>query len=303
MFAGLFTALITPFDDDLRLDLESFTNLLQVQNTSGVDGVVIAGSTGESASISNDELGTLISSAQSYRSKDFKVIASIGSNNTQASLTKLQAAQSAGVDGVLVVNPYYNRPTEDGIIGHFKAISDASNCPIIVYNVPKRTGFNISDELIAKLFELPNICCLKDASGDLSRPANILDLVGEKADANVSITQLSGDDATMVAFNAMGGAGLISVISNIIPEVLVRIQSLTRANNFAGAAKLYFRYHKLIKSMGVETNPGPVKYAAFRQGLIKNPGLRLPLAGLRPESRVIVEDAMRKCVHNSKIAS
>lgn len=301
MFKGLFTAVITPFNTKYQLDLESFAKLVKCQKDAGVDGIVVTGSTGESASVTNLELAKLLEIATEFRSAEFKIIASVGTNSTTTTLEKLEIAKSFGVDGVMVVNPYYNRPTEDGLLAHFRVVAEASNCPIIVYNVPARTGSDIPDELIAQLFRIPNICCLKDATSNLARPANLARMVGAGTKENPSVTQLSGEDPTAVAFNAMGGSGLISVSSNIIPGELKEIQSLMAENNFEGALALHLKYNELHKALFCETNPGPIKYAAFKMGLISSPTLRLPLAELRPESAMLVEKAISNCVKNAKL--
>lgn len=301
MFKGLFTAFITPFNEDSSLDLASFRRLVEFQVSSGVDGVVVAGSTGEGTSLTNAELSQLLSIACEYRSEKFKIISSISTNNTVTTLEKLKVSEQFAIDGVMVIAPYYNKPKEEGILRHFKAISDASNHPIIAYNHPGRTGIDMSDELLVRLFRSTKVCCIKDATTNLDRPLNLHSSISDGDYENRIITQLSGDDSTSLAFNAMGGDGLISVASNTVPDVMRKIQDFTLKNDFTSALGLHKKYTPLFKALCSETNPTPIKYLAFKMGIIDSYHLRLPLCELSNDNKILIDQAIEKYNTHSKI--
>lgn len=280
MFSGLFTAVATPFDNKFRFDAESFERLISFQATHGADGVVIAGSTGESPTVTQEEFTSMLKIASAYKSTTFKVIASIGSNCTVTTLHKLQLAESLSVDGMMAVAPYYNRPNAYGLYEHFRVIAEESSLPIMLYNIPARTGIDMSDELIARLAQLKNIVALKDATGDLARP---IDLASKLQGS--SFKQLSGEDATAVAFNASGGVGVVSVTSNIAPQKVQEVQKLTAKNDYVGALRLNQELYSLHKAMFLETNPAPVKYALYRMGIFSSYQVRMPLTPLSSDAK------------------
>ncbi|MFT6331936.1 MAG: 4-hydroxy-tetrahydrodipicolinate synthase [Lentimonas sp.] len=269
LFSGLNTALITPFKNG-KIDEAAFEKLIELQIANGAHGIVPCGTTGESPTLNYDEHNLLIELAVKIANKRVNVIAGTGSNSTAEAIELTKHAKKVGADGALLVAPYYNKPTPEGLYQHFKAINDNCDIPQIIYNIPGRSVVNISDEIIAKLAKLKNIVGIKDATGDLSRVASLRVLV----DADFSI--LSGEDKTVVGFNAMGGNGVISVLANIAPKLCASLQNLTLKGNFAEALKLQNQLVKLNESMFLETNPIPVKYAAYLAGICENE-IRLPL--------------------------
>lgn len=288
MYQGAFTALITPFKDN-KVDYNSFAKLLSHQIESEIHGLVLLGSTAESMNISRDEKNQLIEmtldAAKSANHRP-KVIVGAGSNSTNKTLENTLIAEKMGADAVMLVCPYYNKPTQDGIYQHFKFVHDNSNIPIILYTVPGRTVSNIEEETALKLFELKNIIGIKDATGDLLRPAR-MHLKNNRA------MQLSGEDATMVMFNLAGGKGVISVVSNVIPHIVLKIQNLSLAGNFQAAQAIAAMYQELFDLLFIETNPIPVKYFAYKLGLIETPEMRLPLTSLSEKNRALIDTYLK----------
>jgi 4-hydroxy-tetrahydrodipicolinate synthase len=212
--------------------------------------------------------------------------AALGANNTEEAIHFTKHAKEAGADAALVVAPYYNKPTPEGIYQHYKAINDAVDIPIIIYNIPGRSVINIADDNLARLAKLPNIVGVKDATGDLARVSTL------RAKAGKDFIQLSGEDMTMVPFNAAGGTGCISVVSNIAPRACADIQAATLAGDFRKALELHDKLVELITAMFCETSPGPVKHAASLMGL-SGPELRLPLVQASDDSKAKVKKAMQ----------
>lgn len=278
---GCITALVTPFKNDV-IDLDAFEKLLNLQISAGVSGVVVGGTTGESPTISDAEREQLIKIAVKLCKGKILVFAGTGSNSTQKTVDDSKAAQALGVDGVMVVAPYYNKPTQEGLYQHFNAVNEAISIPIIVYNIPGRSVVNISDATLARLANLENIAGLKDATGDLSRPVMLRATVGDEL-----MCMLTGDDPTMVSFNAAGGVGVISVISNIMPKEIVRIQKLCADNDFQQAAIEHCKLIEFIQALFCETNPTPTKYALSLMGLM-DADVRLPLVELNSSSKELI---------------
>ncbi|KIE04147.1 4-hydroxy-tetrahydrodipicolinate synthase [Candidatus Jidaibacter acanthamoeba] len=290
MFKGLLTALITPFIKG-EVDYESFARFLRWQIKSKVHGLVVLGSTGEGATIGDEERTALIKlSRKEIDNSGTKIplIVATGSNSTIKTLQYTEKAKELGADAALIVCPYYNKPSQQGMYEHFKYINDSINLPIFVYNVPGRTIVNINNETIAKLAELKNIVGIKDATGDLSRPLSLKAMLSDN-----DFLQLSGEDATSAAFNLNGGKGCISIIGNIFPEAMSNIQNLTLSGQYAEAVKELEKYQKIIDLMYCETNPIPVKYAAFRMGLISTPELRLPLLTLTHPNCIKIDNELK----------
>jgi len=277
-FSGLYTAIITPFKNN-QIDQESLAKIIKFQIDGGVEGIVVCGTTGESPTLSHKEHKRVIKMAVELVGGKIKVIAGTGSNCTAESVELTQYAKEVGADAALVVAPYYNKPTEDGLYQHFATL-EKCGLPIIIYNIPGRSVIDISDELIAKLSLLQNIVGVKDASGDLARVPKLISLLKDRE--NFSI--LSGEDLTTVGFNAMGGDGLISVTSNIKPKEIKEIQQKCQDNDFIGAKILQNKLTSLHLSLFSETNPIPVKYACSLVGLCEKE-IRLPLDS--PNSKVI----------------
>jgi len=285
MFFGSIPALITPFSDG-KVDDEAFQRFVEWQISQGSNALVPCGSTGESATLSHDEHERVIRLCVEATHGRIPVIAGTGSNSTSEAISLTQSAQRSGVDGALIVTPYYNKPTQEGLYRHFKAIHDSSEIPIIIYNIPGRTGVDMSVDTMARLAELPRIVGVKDATNDLSRPTRTRHAIGAE------FCQLSGEDPTATAFLAQGGQGCISVTANVAPAACAALQAAWRAGNFSEVARLRDLLTPLNVALFVEINPVPVKYAVSLLGYCA-PSLRLPLIEASASTRATVEAAMR----------
>jgi 4-hydroxy-tetrahydrodipicolinate synthase len=286
LFSGLYTALITPFKND-KIDEASFEKSIEFQIKNNVDGIIPCGTTGESPTLTHHAHNLTIELAVRIANKRIKVIAGTGSNSTAEAIMTTSYAKKAGADAALVVAPYYNKPTAEGIYQHFKAINDNCDIPIIVYNIPGRSIVNISDENLAKLSKLKNIVGVKDATGDLARVAALRLLV----DKDFSI--FSGDDTTAVGFNAMGGSGMISVTANIAPKLCSDLQKATKNGDYKTALEIQDQLTALNLTMFSETNPIPVKYAASLMGICKQE-IRLPLTNPSDEVQERIKNELVK---------
>jgi len=285
MFTGIYTALITPFKNN-KIDEQAFADFIEWQIAQGVHGVVPCGTTGESPTLSYEEHNRLISLCVEVANGRVKVLAGTGANSTDEAIMLTEHAKKAGADGALIVSPYYNKPTGEGIYRHYKAIAEAVDIPIILYNVPGRSVVDIKDETIARLAKIPNIIGNKDATGDLARVSSLRNLVGTE------FLQLSGEDMTAIAFNSLGGVGCISVTANIAPKLCAEVQNLTLTGDYAQALLLHDKMIKLHQIMFCETSPGPVKYAASLMGKCL-PDLRLPLVEPSDENKQKIEAILR----------
>ena len=283
-FKGSITALITPFKDG-KVDARALQKLVEWQIDQGTHGLVPCGTTGESPTLTHDEHRRVVELCVEAAAGRVPVIAGTGSNATAEAIELTHHAQSAGADGVLVVTPYYNKPTQEGLYLHFKAINDCADVPIIIYNIPGRSVIDMSVETMARLFKLKNIVGLKDATANMSRASL------QRAALGTDFIQLSGEDATALGFMAHGGQGCISVSANVAPALCAEFQLACLAGNFKLALQLQDRLMPLHDALFVESNPGPVKYAASRLGLC-SADTRLPLAPLAPASRKKVDDAL-----------
>jgi 4-hydroxy-tetrahydrodipicolinate synthase len=268
-FKGIYTALITPFKNG-KVDEKAFQSFVEWQVKEGVHGLVPVGTTGESPTLTHDEHNRVIDLCIEAARGKVPVMAGTGSNSTAEAIYSTLHAKKAGADAALIVAPYYNRPTQEGIYQHFKALNDATKFPLIVYNIPGRSGVNINDDTLARLAQLPYIVGVKDATGDLARVPTL------RAKLKKKLSLLSGEDMTAVAFNASGGEGCISVVSNIMPKRCAEVQNACLKGDFTKALKLHEPMVDLISAMFCETSPGPVKFAASLMGRCK-PDLRLPL--------------------------
>jgi len=282
MFKGVYTALITPFTAKGTVDEAAFQKFVEWQIGQGVHGLVPCGTTGESPTLTHDEHNRVIDLCVEVARGRVPVMAGTGSNSTDEAIMTTRHAKKAGADCVLVVAPYYNKPNQEGLYQHFKAINDAVDIPIILYNVPGRTIVDIKDETIARLAELPNIVGLKDATGDLARPYTL------RAKLKKDFCLLSGEDMTAVAFNVSGGQGCISVASNIMPKACAEVQEACLKKDYVSALTLHDRLVALNSVLFCETSPAPVKYAASLMGkCLAN--LRLPLVGVSESSQKEIE--------------
>ncbi len=276
MFHGTMTALVTPFSNG-AIDEESFRAHLERQVEAGVNGVVPAGTTGEAATLSFDEHKQVIRIAVEQVAGRIPVIAGTGSNNTAESIELTAAAKSLGADGALLISPYYNKPTQEGIFQHYKAVADAVHLPQLAYNVPGRTHSNIQPETVGRLSQIANIVGIKDAT------ANMEQLVHTMAACEGRIEFYSGDDASVMPFMALGGDGVISVASNIAPQTMLALTDAMRAGDLQAARRVQFAMRGLNKMLFVQANPIPVKAACHLLGWMPDE-LRLPLLPLAGES-------------------
>jgi len=283
-FRGSFTALITPFRNG-AVDEKAFRNLVEWQIAEGTHGLVPVGTTGESPTLSHDEHKQVVEWCVDQTRGRVPVIAGAGSNSTKEAIELARHAEEAGADGVLVVAPYYNKPTQEGLYQHFKAINDAIGIPIILYNIPGRSVIDISVETMKRLYELKNIAGVKDATANLARISQQREAMGP------DFNQLSGEDITALGFMAHGGHGCISVTSNVAPRLCAEFQNACLRGDYAAALAYQDKLAPLHINLFVEANPAPAKYAAALLGKCEEE-LRLPLVPLSEKARPIVRRAM-----------
>jgi 4-hydroxy-tetrahydrodipicolinate synthase len=287
LFKGVFTALITPFSNG-KVDETAFRKLVEWQIAEGIHGLVPCGTTGESPTLTHDEHNRVIEICVEAAKGRVPVIAGTGSNSTDEAILMTRHAEEVGADAALIVSPYYNKPTQEGIYQHFKAIHNATKLPIIVYNIPGRSVVDIKDETMARLAELPRIVGIKDATGDLARISSLRVLL-----KGTPFSYLSGEDGTAVSYNAQGGNGCISVTANIAPRQCVELQEATFAGDYAKALVLHEKLVQLHQAMFCETSPSPVKYAASVLGLCAA-DVRLPLVQPSDAAKARVKDALEQ---------
>lgn len=285
MINQTYTALITPFINN-KIDEKSLEELIELQIEGNIDGLVICGTTGESPTLSHEEHKLMLKLAVEIANGRIKIIAGTGSNSTNEAVMMTSYAKKVGVDSCLVVTPYYNKPTAQGIYEHFKIIA-AEKLPVIIYNIPGRSVINMTDENIAKLAKLPGIIGIKDATGDLARVATLRQLIDK------DFLYLSGEDVTALGFNAMGGNGIISVTSNIAPKLVSKLQKLSLEGNFTEALKIQDQLTNLHKALFSESNPIPVKYAASLMGLCSNE-IRAPLCLPSKATQNLIQQELEK---------
>ncbi|KAF0222406.1 MAG: dihydrodipicolinate [Rhodospirillaceae bacterium] len=284
MFKGSITALITPFRDG-SVDDSAFQDFVAWQIAEGTHGVVPCGTTGESPTLSHDEHKRVVELCVEVAKGKIPVIAGTGSNSTDEAIALTRHAKAAGADAALVVAPYYNKPSQEGLFRHYEAIVNAVDLPVIVYNIPGRSVVNISVETFARLAKLPNIVGVKDATADLARPLQMRVALGDK------FCQLSGEDATATAFNAQGGVGCISVTSNIAPKLCADMQNAWAAGDLATCFAIRDKLMPIHDAMFCETSPAPVKYAASLLGKSTDQ-VRLPLVPASDAARTKVKAAL-----------
>ncbi|MDQ2089859.1 4-hydroxy-tetrahydrodipicolinate synthase [Marimonas arenosa] len=285
MFKGSIPALVTPFKNG-ELDLETLEKLVEWHIGEGSHGFVPVGTTGESPTLSHREHDAVVETVVKAAAGRVPVIAGAGSNSTVESMRLAQAAEKAGADGILVVTPYYNKPTQGGLIAHFRAVHDCCNLPIIIYNIPGRSVVDMSPETMGELAKLSRIVGVKDATGDLSRVPK------QRITCGTDFIQLSGEDATALGFNAHGGTGCISVTANVAPRLCAEFQNATLAGDYAKALELQDRLMPLHIAIFVEPGLAGAKYAMSKLGLC-NDEVRLPLVGISDTTKAQIDDAMR----------
>jgi 4-hydroxy-tetrahydrodipicolinate synthase len=286
MFTGCGTALVTPFRQDLSLDEDALRRLVRRQIDAGINFLVPCGTTGESPTLTSAEQRRVVEiTIEEARPRKIPVVAGAGGANTAHVIEMAREFQALGANGILSVTPYYNKPTQEGLYQHYKAIAAAISLPIIVYNIPGRTGVNVEPATLKRLAEIDNIVAVKEASGNISQMAVVIESVPPK------FSVLSGDDAITLSLMALGGHGLISVSSNQIPAEMTRIVQLALANDFAAAREIHKRYFRLLDANFIETNPGPVKAAMALMGLLE-PVWRLPMVPPKPENLAKIRSAL-----------
>jgi 4-hydroxy-tetrahydrodipicolinate synthase len=283
-FRGSFTALVTPFQNG-SVDEKAFRALVAWQIDEGTNGLVPVGTTGESPTLSHDEHKLVVEWCVAEARGRVPVIAGAGSNSTREAIDLAQHAEEAGADAVLVVTPYYNKPTQEGLYQHFKAINDAIGIPIFIYNIPARSVVDMSVDTMKRLSELKNIVGVKDATANLVRVSQ------QRAALGPDFIQLSGEDATALGFMAHGGQGCISVTSNVAPRLCSEFQSACLRGDYAAALKLQDKLMPLHQNLFIETSPAPVKYALSLVGKCDD-ALRLPMVTLSDKSKTAVREAM-----------
>jgi 4-hydroxy-tetrahydrodipicolinate synthase len=277
VFEGVFTALVTPFRDG-EVDEPALRELVELQVAAGVDGVVPCGSTGEAATLSHAEHGRVVQIVVEAARRRIRVLAGTGSNNTRESIELTRHAKTVGADGALLISPYYNKPTQEGIVAHYTAIAHDTGFPLVVYNIPGRTASNILPATLARLADVEHIVGVKESCGDIAQISEAI------AECPESFTFLSGDDALTLPMLAVGGRGVISTISNLAPREVLEMVRCFQAGDAGRALKLHQRLLPLIRALFCETNPIPVKAALVLQGRIRDE-IRLPLTRLSQANR------------------
>ena len=285
VFKGSCTAIVTPFDDS-GIDFDRLKKNLDFQYENGTSAVVVCGTTGENATLGNDEYLELVRAAIRDNDGRMQIIAGVGSNNTLSALKRAEYAKAAGADAILMVTPYYNKTTQQGLYEHFTYVADRVEIPMILYNVPSRTGIGLKPETCRRLSEHPNINGIKEASGDIALGAKIRSLCGDE------LFIWSGNDDCTVPLMALGALGVISVASNIVPGAIAKLCSLCLAGDYVSATDLFIKYADLISALFVETNPIPVKAAMNLMGMDSGI-LRLPLVSISQENRAKLSAVMR----------
>ncbi|MDD4997473.1 MAG: 4-hydroxy-tetrahydrodipicolinate synthase [Syntrophales bacterium] len=286
MIRGAIVAIVTPFKDG-KVDEEALRRLIDEQIANGTDGISPCGTTGESTTLSHEEHDRVIEVTVEAVNKRVPVIAGTGSNSTAEAVRLTKHAWKAGADAALMVCPYYNRPTQEGLYRHYRAIAEEVPIPIVIYNIPGRTGTNLQTETLARLAEIPNIVGVKEASGSLKQMSDVVRLCGP------DFSVLSGDDIFTLALMAIGGAGVISVISNVAPRDMAEMVDSFSAGDLSKARMLHHKMSPLIDALFLETNPIPVKAALAMMGKITYE-LRLPLCRMGEKNEAILKKEMQR---------
>lgn len=287
IFTGMATAIVTPMHTDGSIDYEALGRFVEFQIGSGINGLVVMGTTGENATIEPEDQKKVIAYTVEKVAGRVPVIAGTGTNNTEHVLHNTRNACQVGADAVLVVTPYYNKATQNGLVTHFTAVADESTLPVILYNVPSRTGCNLLPKTVAKLSEHPNIAAIKEATGSLAQMIEIMHLCGDKIDV------YSGEDGLTVPMMAMGAKGTISVLSNVAPRQSVAMTDACLRGDYAAAAKMQCDLLPLINALFSEVNPIPAKAATAAMGFGAD-ALRLPLTSMEEHNRAVLFAEMRK---------
>ena len=286
LFHSSYTALLTPFKDN-KVDYSSYKELIDFQINNGTHGLVPVGTTGESPTLSHDEHKKLIEVCIEQSNGRVPVIAGAGSNSTSEAVDFVKHACSAGADGLLVVTPYYNKPTQSGLLAHYNELIKHTSKPIIIYDIPGRSVIQMTDETMAKLAQDQFIVGVKDATADLTRPTRLQNIIGD------NFIQFSGEDGTALAYLAAGGHGCISVTANIAPNLLSRMHNAWKQGDINTAQEINKKLMPLHDALFCETSPGPLKYAASLLGICSSDA-RLPIVEIEEDSKLKVKDALKK---------
>ncbi|MFC1668808.1 4-hydroxy-tetrahydrodipicolinate synthase [Spirochaetota bacterium] len=293
MFTGVYTALITPFKDN-KIDYDALGVIIEMQVKGGVDGIVPMGTTGESPTVSFEEHKVLIKEVVKMAANRIKVVAGAGANSTEEAIWLSREAEEAGVDGILSVVPYYNKPVQRGLVTHFEKIASSISIPVILYNIPGRAGINFAPRGIKELTgRVDNIVAIKEASGDITQMMRIIELCGE------DLTLLSGDDNLLLPVLSIGGRGVISVLSNLLPADMKKVITLYEEGNVQESRDLFYKLLPLCKAMFLETNPIPIKSAMEMAGYCTSE-IRLPLVPLDEDNRKKLRHVLEKYGVNLK---
>ncbi len=284
IFKGSIVAIVTPFNEDGSIDFDSLEKLVEWHVAAGTNGILPCGTTGESPTLSLEEHDQVIATVIKAADKRVPVLAGAGSNSTAEALRLVKHAEDAGADGALVITPYYNKPTQAGLIAHFEKIASETKLPIVIYNVPGRTGVSIAPDTVAELAAIDNIVGIKEASGSLDQASSIL--------TKCDIDLLSGDDSLTLPLMSVGGCGVISVVANVAPERMVALTRAVFDGDLPAAEKLHRELYPLCKAMFIETNPLPVKTALAIMGKIREK-FRLPMVPMSPANREILAKALK----------
>jgi len=288
MFTGTYTAIVTPFKNG-QIDETAFERLIEFQIKGGVDGIAPAGTTGESATLNYEEHIAVIQHAVRFARGRIKVMAGTGANSTAEAIYLTRAAEEAGADASLQVSPYYNKPTQEGLYQHFKAIARATKLPIVLYSVPSRTAVEIGVETVKRLArDCKNVIAIKESGGSCDRVSQLRAALGPK------FIILSGDDSLTLPFLSVGAQGVVSVASNVIPREVSQMVKLFRSGKAAAAQRLHEKYFPLYKDLFIETNPGPVKAALAMLGRISE-DYRLPLVPMNAKNRASLRVTLKRC--------
>lgn len=293
MITGSIVAIVTPMHADGSLDLDAFRSLIDFHITEGTDAIVVVGTTGESPTVDVEEHEQLIQVAVEHAAKRIPIIAGTGANSTKEAIELAAFSKKAGAAASLTVVPYYNKPTQEGLYLHFKAIAEAVDMPHILYNVPGRTGADMSNDTVLRLAQIPNIVGIKDATGGIERGSDLLQRAAALKDSIGDFAVYSGDDASTLALMLLGAHGTISVTANVAPKLMHEMCAAALNGEVAKAREINFRLLGLHRHLFVEANPIPVKWAVARLGKMKN-NLRLPLTPLSAGAQPVVEAAMRQ---------
>ena len=286
-FSGVFTALATPFSNG-KVAYKDLEALLAHQLEGSIDGLVSVGTTGESPTLSPEEHIEVVRATVATVGGKVPVIAGTGSNSTKEAIHLTKEAEAVGADGFLIVAPYYNKPSQEGLFQHFSAIAEITEKPIVLYSIPSRCGIEISVDVTARLHEkYPHICCMKAAEGSCEKVTEYVRTLGS------DFSVMSGDDGLTLPFMSTGATGVISVVSNLVVEPLVKMVQTANKNDYTTARKSYLKYYPLFKALFLEPNPVPIKYALMRAGIIESEEVRLPLSSLSDHTRHKLDNILK----------